>query len=221
VETPRLTPSVFHPESVSSWLTLLGFGAFHGLNPGMGWLFAVSLGLQEGQERALWRALPPVAVGHLLALVLVAVPLLLLDSVLPVRTVALIAGSTLLAFGLWKLGRWYRHPRWVGMKVSARDLVLWSFLMATGHGAGLMIAPALVALLQDADRLGGVPLALAGLGAHTAALLLVMAAAAWVVYRRVGLGILRTHWINFDLVWAGALILTGGIALATELWGHA
>jgi hypothetical protein len=187
----------------------------------MGWLFAVSLGLQERQERALWRALPPVALGHLLALVLVALPLLLLDSLMSIQTVALIAGATLLIFGLWKLARWYRHPRWVGMKVSARDLVLWSFLMATGHGAGLMIAPALVALLHSAGTPAGAPLALAGVGAHTAALLLVMAAAAWVVYRRVGLAILRTHWINFDLVWAVALVLTGGIALATELWGHA
>jgi hypothetical protein len=83
-----------------------------------------------------------------------------------------------------------------------------------------MIAPALVALLHDAGESGAAPLALAGVGAHTAALLLVMAAIAWVVYRRVGLGILRTHWINFDLVWAVALILTGGIALATELWGR-
>jgi hypothetical protein len=187
----------------------------------MGWLFAVSLGLQEREERALWRALPPVALGHLLALVLVALPLLLLDSLLPLHTVALSAGGTLLAFGLWKLARWYRHPRWVGMRVSARDLVLWSFLMATGHGAGLMIAPALVGLLHGADQLRGAPLALAGMGAHTAALLLVMAAAAWLVYRRVGLAILRTHWINFDLVWAVALVLTGGIALATELWGAA
>jgi hypothetical protein len=187
----------------------------------MGWLFAVSLGLQERQERALWRALPPVAFGHLLALVLVALPLLLLDSLLPVQGIALIAAATLLAFGLWKLARWYRHPRWVGMRVSARDLVLWSFLMATGHGAGLMIAPALVALVHGAGKAGGASLALAGVGAHTAALLLVMAGAAWVVYRRVGLAILRTHWINFDLVWAVALVLTGGIALATELWGHA
>jgi hypothetical protein len=187
----------------------------------MGWLFAVSLGLQEQQERALWRALPPVAFGHLLALVMVAIPILLLDSLLSAQTVARVAAGTLLAFGLWKLARWYRHPRWVGMRVSALDLVLWSFLMATGHGAGLMIAPAVVALVDGAGKSGGAPVALLGVGAHTAALLLVMAAAAWVVYRRVGLAILRTYWINFDLIWAVALLLTGGIALAAELWGHA
>lgn len=196
---------------------LLGLGAFHGLNPGMGWLFAVSLGLQERRERALWAALPPIALGHLLALAAVALPLLLLRILLPLRVVALVAAATLLVFGLWKLARWYRHPRWVGMKVTARDLVLWSFLMATGHGAGLMVAPALVALAGGNERAGGAGAALGGIAAHTAALLLMMAAVAWVVYRRVGLAILRTHWINFDLVWAVALLLTGGIALSVGI----
>jgi hypothetical protein len=196
---------------------LLGLGAFHGLNPGMGWLFAVSLGLQEQRERALWIALPPVALGHLLALAAVAIPLLLLRTLLPLRLVALVAAAILLAFGGWRLARWYRHPRWVGMKVSGRDLVLWSFLMATGHGAGLMVAPALVAVAGEAGQDGGVRAALGAIAAHTGALLLVMAGVAWVVYRRLGLAILRTHWFNFDLVWAVALLLTGGIALSAGI----
>jgi len=186
----------------------------------MGWLFAVSLALQDQRERALWKALPPIALGHLLALAAVALPLLLLGSLLELRPVAVVAAATLVAFGAWKLARWYRHPRWVGMRVGSRDLVLWSFLMATGHGAGLMVAPALVAIMGGGDeretgaRAGEV---LTGIGAHTAALLVVMTAVAWVVYRRIGLSILRTHWINFDLVWAVALLLTGGIALARAL----
>jgi len=186
----------------------------------MGWLFAVSLALQEQGERALWRALPPIALGHILALVAVAVPLLFLGSMLRLRAVALVAAGTLLAFGAWKLARWYRHPRWVGMKLGSRDLVLWSFLMATGHGAGLMVAPALVALMGGGNEPGagewrrGV---LTGIGMHTAALFIVMGAVAWMVHRWVGLAILRTHWINFDLVWAVALLLTGGIALARAL----
>jgi len=186
----------------------------------MGWLFAVSLALQEQRERALWRALPPIALGHSLSLVMVAAPFLFLGSVLPLRPVAIVAAGALLAFGAWRLARWYRHPRWVGMRVGGRDLVLWSFLMATGHGAGLMIAPSLVALMGSGEeavigaRTGE---ALSGIGAHTAALLLVMAAIALVVYRWVGLAILRTHWINFDLVWATALLLTGGIALIRAL----
>ena len=186
----------------------------------MGWLFAVSLALQDQRERALWKALPPIALGHLLALVAAALPLLLLGSVLRHRAVAIVAATTLLAFGVWRLARWYRHPRWVGMRVGGRDLVLWSFLMATGHGAGLMVAPALVVLMGGGDeRETGARTAeaLTGIGAHTAALLVVMAAVAWVVYRWVGLAILRTHWINFDLVWSVALLLTGGIALAQAL----
>ena len=171
----------------------------------MGWLFAVALAMQDRRERLLWRALPPIALGHALALAIVVAPLLLLGLVAPLRPVRLVAAAALLAFGGWKLARWYRHPRWVGMKVGGRDLVLWSLLTATGHGAGLMAAPVIMVLAPDE--------ALLGIGVHTAAMFLVMAAAAWIVYRWVGLAVLRSHWINFDLLWAGALLITGGIAL--------
>jgi hypothetical protein len=186
----------------------------------MGWLFAVSLALQEQRERALWRALPPVALGHLLALVAVALPLLLVGSALRPYPLAIAAAATLLVFGVWKLARWYRHPRWVGMRVGGRDLILWSFLMATGHGAGLMVAPTLVAIMGGGNEGEMGPRAaeaLIGIGAHTAALFVVMAAVAWVVYRWIGLAILRSHWINFDLAWAVALLVTGAIALTRAL----
>ena len=196
----------------------MGFGVYHGLNPGMGWLFAVALALQEQRERALWSALPPIALGHLLALGAVAVPLLLLDNLLDIRTLALLAAGVLLTFGAWRLARWYRHPRWVGMRVSSRDLVVWSALMASAHGAGLMLAPVLLSLMGGGDgssaRTGT---ALAGVAIHTAVLLAVMTGTAWIVYRRVGLAILRTHWINFDLLWSVALLLTGVFALVRAL----
>ncbi len=195
----------------------MGFGVYHGLNPGMGWLFAVALGLQEQRERALWSALPPIALGHLLGLGAVAVPLLLLDTLLDARTLGLLAAGVLLIFGVWRLARWYRHPRWVGMRVSSRDLVVWSGLMATAHGAGLMLAPVLLALMSSGDPSGRAREALAGIVLHTAVLLGVMTATAWVVYRRVGLAILRTHWFNFDLVWSVALLLTGALALGRVL----
>lgn len=196
----------------------MGFGIYHGLNPGMGWLFAVALALQEQRPRALWSALPPIALGHLLALGAVATPLLLLDTLLTARTLGLLAAGVLLMFGVWRLARWYRHPRWVGMRVSSRDLVVWSGLMATAHGAGLMLAPVLLALMSAGGSSGTrAGEALAGIVLHTAVLLGVMTATAWVVYRRVGLAILRTHWFNFDLVWSVALLLTGALALGRVL----
>lgn len=194
----------------------MGLGAFHGLNPGMGWLFAVSLAMQEQRQRVLWRALPPIALGHALSLGVVIVPLVLLGAVVPLHLVRLVAAGALLAFGAWKLARWYRHPRWVGMKVGGRDLILWSFLTATGHGAGLMAAPVILALVsgREAPAPGrGTGEALLGISVHTAAMFVVMAAAAWAIYRWIGLAMLRTHWINFDVLWAGALLVTGVIAI--------
>lgn len=127
-----------------------------------------------------------------------------------------LTGAALLLFGIYNLLNYYRHPRWVGL----RDLFLWSFLMATAHGAGLMVLPALnrvagVETEQGAHAghgmLGGASILLT-VGVHTLAMLLVMGATAWLVYRRHGLDILRQHWINFDLIWAVALLLAAAIA---------
>ncbi len=120
---------------------LAAFGAVHGLNPAMGWLFAVALGLQQGSGWAISRALIFVAGGHAASLAVVAVLLALIGSFVPLSAVRIGAGSVLLLFGAYKLLRYYRHPRWVGMRVNGRDLFLWSFLMATSHGAGLILAP--------------------------------------------------------------------------------
>ena len=49
------------------WKAMLVLGAYHGINPGMGWLFAVALGMQQRSARGVWRALPPIALGHALA----------------------------------------------------------------------------------------------------------------------------------------------------------
>ncbi len=214
-------PSAILPEVLWPWIAVIGFGAFHGINPGMGWLFALSLGLQRQSSRAIWMALLPIAAGHALSVGLVALLVYAGIRFISIPALQFITAGLLLAFGAYKLFNYYRHPRWVGMNVGLSDLFLWSFLMATAHGAGLMIAPALMGVSHAHDSHGmhlaaGTGLFLAVL-AHTLAMLLVMGVVAWLVYSRFSLAILRRNWINFDLIWAGALLVVGAIALATAL----
>ena len=122
------------------WLTLFGLGAFHGINPAMGWLFAVALGLQEQKRSAVLRALPPIALGHALSIGIVIAAVLLARISLPHATLKIAAAAILFAFGLYRLVR-SRHPNWVGMRVGFCDLTLWSFIMASAHGAGVMLIP--------------------------------------------------------------------------------
>ena len=206
---------------------LAALGAFHGLNPALGWLFAVALGLQQRSAWAVTRALAFITIGHAASLVVVAGFLLLVGAFVPLDWVRILAGVTLLLFGAYKVFRYYRHPRWVGMQVSSVDLVFWSFLMATSHGAGLMLAPIILNLEEREHRPGDLEhhadfLDLAdtsaawgiGLGVHTLAMLLVMFVIAMVVYKKVGLAFLRRGWINVDLFWAVALLLGGVVTLA-------
>ena len=216
--------------ALGPWLGLAALGAFHGLNPGMGWLFAVALALQRQRPAQLYTATGYIAVGHLVSVAVVLVALVLLGAFLPLRWVRIAAGAALLTFGLFRLALYYRHPRWVGMNVGGRDLIAWSFLMATAHGAGLMLAPVVLALTGpdasaglagDLGEHGGflslsdAPVWwLVGLLMHTVVMLATMLAAAAIVYYRVGLAFLRRGWINLDLLWAGSLVLAGVITLA-------
>jgi len=130
------------------WMALLGLGAFHGINPGMGWLFAVALGLQEQRRSAVWNALPPIAVGHALSVGLVVALVALIHASIPYWVLRWIAAAVLIGFGVYRLVR-ARHPRWVGMRVGFRDLTLWSFLMASAHGAGLMLVPVFLGTMHQ------------------------------------------------------------------------
>lgn len=190
---------------------MAAFGAFHGLNPAMGWLFALALGLQRRSERAIALALIPITAGHAVSVAAVAGAILALGILVSPRSLEIASACVLLAFGAYKLRAYYRHPRWVGMQVDVVDLAWWSFLMATAHGAGLMIAPMLTTL-SDAPRAGALPLTLA-VAVHTASMLIVMALVAWIVYKKLGLAVLRTSWVNFDLIWAVALLIVGTVAL--------
>jgi hypothetical protein len=162
----------------------------------------------------------PITLGHALSLIAVAGLVIVSSSFISPTVLSLLTASTLLTFGVYKLFNYYRHPRWVGMRVGFRDLLVWSFLMAVAHGAGLMVAPSLVSIANAhaADSSYASPMVIGtgisvGIIIHTAAMLVVMAPVAWIVYKKVGLTVLRTSWINFDLVWAIALLVVGGFAL--------
>ena len=221
--------TVTPPEAWGAWLTMLAFGAYHGLNPGMGWLFALSLGLQRESERAIWISLLPIAGGHALSLLAAALLVVAGAHFISVPMLEILTALALIGFGCYKIFNYYRHPRWVGMQVGMRDLAWWSFLMATAHGAGLMIAPLVLSMTtstggMDMDHHMTHPMAIGpnleislGVLLHTLAMLAVMALVAWFVYKRFGLRILRSHWINFDLIWAVALLIVGIVALLQDL----
>lgn len=250
-----------------AWLMLLLLGIFHGLNPGMGWLFAVGLGLQEQQRSAVWRALPPLALGHALAVAAAVLVMLLIGASIPTDVLKWAVAGTLLLFGTYRLFR-HSHPRYGGMQMSGRDLTIWSFLMASAHGAGLMVLPFVFgpvgdraadagSMMHGADTHGAhagggqgmetirdvaaqsihTLASQAGGGhdagshaahaagilsqlpsepmvgllvtlVHTLGYVLIMGAAALIVYEKLGLRLLRTAWINLDLIWAVVLIGT-------------
>jgi hypothetical protein len=213
-----LTHSAIHPDLSGTWALMIGFGAYHGLNPGMGWLFALALGLQQKSERAIWLSLAPISIGHAVSIVLVAALVLVAGHLVSTSTLRIATAAALIGFGVFKLFTYYRHPRWVGMRVGMRDLFFWSFLMAAAHGAGLMVAPTLLeisaAVGEEGAGLASGAGVLMAVGLHTLAMLAVMAIVALIVYRKLGLKILRQGWINFDLIWAVALLVVG----ATALW---
>jgi len=210
------------------WLAVVAMGAYHGLNPAMGWLFAVSLGLQERSRKKVVAALFPIAAGHLASIAAIVALLAWGALAISPRFFQLIGGSALVLFGGFRLFSSRLHYRWVGMRVSSWDLVVWSFLMASADGAGLMLFPVLLNLpicstIATAASPGGAPtigldLAMARTALwvvmlHTAAMLAVMGPVAILVYDWIGLGILRKAWINVDKLWAATLMGSGLIVL--------
>ncbi len=204
--------------AVWPWATLVVLGLYHGVNPGMGWLFAVGRGLQERRRSAVLGALVPIALGHELSIVLVVVAVALTQAFVPPHTVRLVAALALIGFGVYTLARPRAHPRGFGMRVGMAGLAAWSFLMSSAHGAGLMLAPVLLGL-PVADRYGdlgqvGLTAALAA-SVHVVAMLAAMAAVAVVVYEKLGLGLLRRGWFNLDLAWSVVLLAAGAATLFT------
>jgi hypothetical protein len=201
------------------WVGIVLLGVWHGINPGMGWLFAVALGLQEGKGTGVWRALPPLALGHGLAIAGTILLAALVGLIVPPGALKWVVVLTLLAFAVYRLFS-HRHPRFGGMRVGARDLTIWSFLMATAHGAGLMVLPFVLGLefsmhggghAGHLSMIGDPAVGLAATLVHSAAYLLVTTLLAWVVYAWLGVRLLRQAWFNLDVVWAVALATTGAL----------
>lgn len=211
------------------WLLMALLGAYHGLNPAMGWLFAVALGMQERDRKAVVRALPAIAIGHEASILLVAALVLGLGLLADGSALHLAAGFALIGFGIFRFVKPRAHFRWVRMTVNRKELTWWSFLMSTAHGAGLMVAPVLIgagaaseasassdhaiAAAQDQGMtIAGSALAIT---LHVSAMLAVMAVVALLVYDHVGVQVLKKSWINLDAVWAGAFVLAGVLTLFT------
>jgi hypothetical protein len=198
------------------WLALAGLGAFHGLNPAMGWLFAVALGLHRHSRRIVWLSPLSIAVGHALSIALVAGAFVMAGLAIDLRGLRIGAGLILIGWALyyWRYG--HRHRVRTGMQAGLAALAVWSFLMATSHGAGLMLWPVLMPLCfpqAEPFSIGALPTALLGIAVHTLAMLVVTTAIAVAVYEWVGVEILRRAWVNVDLIWTVAMIAAGGLLL--------
>src|SRR3954467_12508163 len=208
---------------------LLGLlGAYHGINPAMGWLFAVALGMQERSRKAVLRSLLPIAIGHECSIILIAAVVLGLGLLADSTALHVGAGVGLIGFGIFRFIKPRAHFRWTKLRVNRRELSWWSFLMSTAHGAGLMVAPVLIGAgaagtaqasdheLQHVQLAStNIPLGVLALLLHVATMVLVMGVVAVVVYEKLGVAILRQAWINTEWIWAGAFVLAGVVTLFT------
>lgn len=206
------------------WIGLAGLGAFHGLNPAMGWLFAVALGLHQRRRAVVLASLIPIALGHALAVAVVALVIVALGAVIDQRAIRVTGAVVLIGWALYHVFYGSRHRARFGMRVGMAGLAAWSFLMATAHGAGLMLAPFLLPIASDGSMpshhaahhtaSASLSLSLVAIGTHTLAMLVVTGVIAVLVYDWIGLAFLRRGWINLDPLWTAALIATGLLLLA-------
>lgn len=207
------------------WLAVVASGLYHGLNPGMGWPLAVSAGLMERNPRALFLALWPLSVGHLLAILVMLLPFaLLLALVAWQREISAAAALVVIGYGIFRFFD-RRHPRALA-RIPPAQLGLWSFAIAIAHGAGLMLVPIYLGLCATPahghDAVG--PLVEANLGmamlvsiVHVVAMITAGGCLAWLVYRYLGLKFVSRSWFNLDTIWAVSLVLVGAVALAFNL----
>ena len=187
----------------------------------MGWLFAVALGLYRQSRRVVLLSLVPIALGHALAIAVVVYLVVGLGQAIDARALRILTGCLLIGWGAFYLVYGHRHRVRIGLRTGYAGLGIWSFLMASAHGAGLMLIPALMPLQEHAEHMHAMPassslwIAALAVAVHTLAMLAVTGIVALLVYDFVGLGFLRRGWINLDLIWAAALIAMGVLLLLT------
>jgi hypothetical protein len=221
------------------WLTIVAIGCYHGLNPAMGWPLAVANGMQAGRPSAVFATVLPLGGGHFAAMAIVLAPFAWLSSYLEWSQVIRVgAGGLVLLFGIFKLIE-RRHPRALA-RIRPTQLAWWSFVMATAHGAGLMLVPFMLGLcasapaaaqqaaapvLPDAAHLtvmnyvaqSSVATAILVAALHTLAMMVAGLAMAWAVYRYLGLPFLRRAWLNLDSIWGASLVIAGAAGIGQAL----
>jgi hypothetical protein len=207
--------------NLSPWLVLIGLGAFHGLNPAMGWLFAVALGLYRQSRKVVLISLIPIALGHAAAIAVVVYAVMGLGMAIDEDTFRILSGVLLIAWGAYHLLYGHRHRLRIGLRTGLIGLAAWSFVMATAHGAGMMLIPVLMPLGNGGEHTHHMPatsspwIATLAVIVHSLAMLVVTGVVALIVYQWAGLDFLRRGWINLDLVWTAALIFMGLWLLVT------
>lgn len=212
-------------------MTIVVLGLYHGFNPAMGWPLAVANGMTVRRASAVFATLLPLATGHFLAMAVVLVPFAWLDWYLAWNLqVRLAAGVLVLAFGIRMLIA-RGHPRFLS-RIRPTQLAWWSFLIATLHGAGLMLVPFMLGLctagpaetgiaghatVMDYLARSSIHVALLVATIHTLAMLAAGMGMAWATYRYLGLRFLRRAWLNLDRVWAASLIVSGAAGIISAL----
>jgi len=160
-------------------------------------------------------SLIPIAIGHALAIAVVVYVVIVLGMAIDAPGFRILSGVLLIAWGLYHLLYGHRHRVRIGFKTGLVGLAVWSFVMATAHGAGMMLIPVLMPLEHMGEHAHYMPathsLWIASLAVlvHSLAMLAVTGIVALVVYEWVGLDFLRRGWINLDLLWTAALIGIG------------
>lgn len=214
-----------HWTAAGLWLAVVASGLYHGVNPGMGWPLAVSAGLMGRGRRDVVAAQMPLAAGHLVSMLVILLPFALMTALLDwQREIRIGASVVVIAFGAFRLVN-RRHPRALA-RIRPTQLALWSFAIATAHGAGLMLLPIYLGLCsteeldtahQASSILMGRSLTTAVLVSlvHTLAMVAAGGVMALLVHAWLGLKFLSRSWFNLESVWAVSLILIGAIGLLT------